>query len=642
MNDNGWNNGWNLSTKFVAVGAALLVIAITAVGLTLSLTWELEGGAAAINEGGRLRMQTYRLALQLRDGDRDAATQLARSVDESFALLEAGDPSRPLFMPRDAALRAELNKLRAEWNALRKRWVEGEAGDAAQVRDRAAGFVDAVDRFVAQIEDHLAARTAVLNGVQFAMMALALAGAIALLSAGHLFVLDPVNRLRDGVSRVRQGDYATHVSVESKDEFGQLAEGFNAMTAQLKSVYDSLERKVAEKTLDLQSRQERLAALYDITTLMARATTLEELGEGFAKRIAAISAADAVSVRWADAQANRFMLIGSYCLPQSLRDAEHCVHSGDCHCGAPGLPLRIIPIRDIDPVGVNLCEQSGFASIVVVPVRLHERAVGEVALFYRGQNSLPEVERALYEAFASHLASAIETIRLDAQDREAAVAEERQMLARELHDSIAQSLAFMKIQVQMLRAALGKGDEDAVRTTLEEIDTGVRESYGDVRELLVHFRTRTSHEDIEHALRTTLSKFEHQTGVRAALEMSGQGLPLRPDVQIQLLHVIQEALSNVRKHARAQRVSLRVAQGAVWRFEVIDDGVGFGAEGGVAGPIHVGIGIMRERAQSVGATIEIDSHPGRGTTVAITVPAGARPASAARPASSAALEGRAA
>ncbi len=109
---------------------------------------------------------------------------------------------------------------------------------------------------------------------------------------------------------------------------------------------------------------------------------------------------------------------------------------------------------------------------------------------------------------------------------------------------------------------------------LAEIDTGVRECYGDVRELLMHFRTRANAEDIEPALQTTLRKFEHQTGLRTTMQMQGQGMPLAPVLQVQVLHIVQEALSNVRKHARATQVWLDVQQQPQWRFEVRDDGAG--------------------------------------------------------------------
>ena len=154
----------------------------------------------------------------------------------------------------------------------------------------------------------------------------------------------------------------------------------------------------------------------------------------------------------------------------------------------------------------------------------------------------------------------------------------------------------------------------------EEIELGLRESHGDVRELLVHFRTRASEDDIEEALRSTLSKFEHQTGIATELELSGHGLPLAPDVQIQVLHIVQEALSNVRKHAQARQVQVRV-QRHPWSVEVQDDGVGFdtSVQRSADSP-HVGLGIMRERASGIGASVAVQSQPGLGTTMRITLP----------------------
>ena len=193
------------------------------------------------------------------------------------------------------------------------------------------------------------------------------------------------------------------------------------------------------------------------------------------------------------------------------------------------------------------------------------------------------------------------------------------MLARELHDSIAQSLAFLKIQVQLMRSATQKGQPEQVRTALDELDEGLKESINDVRELLVHFRTRTNTDDIEAALQETLQKFRHQTGLPAQLQTEGEGLPLPSDVQVQVLHVLQEALSNVRKHAGAKRVTLQVHKGAQWRFSVRDDGIGFDAETPKA-ETHVGLKIMSERAARIGAVVDVKSQAGEGSIVTLTLP----------------------
>jgi two-component system, NarL family, nitrate/nitrite sensor histidine kinase NarX len=246
--------------------------------------------------------------------------------------------------------------------------------------------------------------------------------------------------------------------------------------------------------------------------------------------------------------------------------------------------------------------------------------MGEVDLFFNARVTPTEAQRSLLEALTSHLASGMENLRLNSLEKEAAVSQERHLLARELHDSIAQSLAFLKIQVQLMRDAVKTSNPDDIKQVLEEIDMGVKESYNDVRELLLHFRTRTNTEDIEPALATTLRKFEHQSGVAATLSMQGQGMPLSPDVQIQVLHIVQEALSNVRKHARASQVWLDVKQQPEWRFEVRDNGTGFQPDNDELDETHVGLRIMSERAQRIGAQLDLVSTPGHGSSVLLTLP----------------------
>jgi two-component system nitrate/nitrite sensor histidine kinase NarX len=465
--------------------------------------------------------------------------------------------------------------------------------------------------------------TAVLNLVQSLMVLLAIASAATLLYAAYLFVFNPLALLQQALGRVQDGDLSARVEVSSQDEFGALSDGFNRMAETLQGLYQTLEAKVQDKTLHLEAERVRLATLYDAAGLVARAGTLEELAQGFARQVRRVARADASAVRWSDEDNRRYLLVGSDCLPQQMVEDEHCLDTGACLCGkAPAeSDTRVIPILlagGSDALGH--CERAGYQTVVAVPVRVRERVVGEISLFYRSATTLADDDRALLEALAADLAGGIEALRAGALQREAAVAEERGSLARELHDSIAQSLAFLKIQVSMLRDALARGDARAVQTVLGEVDAGVRESQSDVRELLLNFRTRTNAEDIEPALHATLRKFEHQTALPTHLSVEGHALPLAPDVQIQVLHVVQEALSNVRKHARASQVWVEVQKLPQWRVEVRDDGQGFDGATLQHGETHVGLRIMRERAQRIGAGVEVVSVPGAGTSVVLTLP----------------------
>lgn len=613
---------WTLGTKLGLVALPFLLLALATIGATLWVSWQLDGGAAAVNEAGRMRMQAYRLALSAGTGDRAAVPALIGEFDRSVALLRHGDPERPLFLPWDDESSARFAQVEADWRRFRARWGAGPVDDAPALRAEAAAFTGHIDALVRAIEGHLSRWTALMHLLQTAMMALAVVGAAVLVYTGYRFVLEPVGELKRAIEGIQAGDFGARVDRATRDEFGTLADGFNQMAENLQQMYRHLEAKVTEKTAQLEEKRERLEALYDVTALVAGATALEPLARGFAQRIRRVARADAVVLRWADEARERFLLLASDGLPASIADGEHCVRAGQCHCGSAGDAVRVIPIRS-DAPGLAHCAQAGYQTVVSVPIRHHERLMGEVDLLFDAQVAIGEAERSLLEALAAHLAGAMENLRLVALEKEAAVAQERSFIARELHDSIAQSLAFLKIQVQLLRDALAAGDQARLAQVAGEIDAGVRESYGDVRELLMHFRTRTNAEDIEPALQTTLRKFEHQSGLAAQYASHGQGLPLPPDLQVQVLHIVQEALSNVRKHARATRVWLDVQQQPRWRFEVRDDGVGFDAERGAPDETHVGLRIMAERAARLGATLELFSTPGRGSSVVLTLPAAA-------------------
>jgi len=611
-----------LASKLVATGAAFLSVALVSIALTLWVTWQLEGGAAAVNEAGRLRMMSWRLAAES-TVDNAVLTPRIEQMDATLALLRSGDPARPLFVPWHGEVRQAFAEVQEDWAGVRAAVLRREAADFTKV----ARMVQHVDAFVSSIEERLSYWTSLQRGFQLSMIGLAVAGAVLMMYATHLLVLDPLKRLAAAVDRVRGGDFEARVDDSRQDEFGQLAGGFNAMAARLQALYRSLESRIAEKTASLEQKRERLAGLYELSNVVAGAEDLPSLARGVARQSRGLARADAVAVRWAGEAGERFVLLGHDGLPPAMAEAEHCIASRACHCGLPAAAAgpRAIAIHPVTDAGPLHCHQAGFATVMTVPVRLHQRLLGEIDCFWRESLEPAEEIRSLLEIVASHLAGGIESLRVAAAEKEAAIAGERTLLARELHDSIAQSLAFLKIQVQLLRGARRKGDEKATERIVDELEAGVRECYGDVRELLLHFRTRTDVEDITQALATTLQKFRHQAGVDASMQVDGDGIPLPQDVQVQVLHVLQEALWNVRKHAHATQVRLKVHRGPGWRFEVEDDGQGF--DPGVdAGEGHVGLRIMRERASRIGAEVQWDSAPGRGTRVVLSLEPEAVPA----------------
>jgi len=625
-----------LSAKLVGIQIFALIVALASIGSTLLVSWRLEGSAAAINDAGSLRMRTYRLAYLTQEIGRgepgsDVGRLIAKEIvdfDRVVATLRHGDPVRPLFVPDTAAIASAFAEFDRAWAALEPKLAGVAASGVAGVaRPEFEHFVDVVDRLVVTLERDIARTTSLLRSIQLALVALAIAGAVALIYLAFLFIIRPVHQLEEGLQRMAKGEFAVRLPVESKDEFGALARGFNDMALHLEESYRTLEGRVADKTRSLAAQNARLATLYDMTAFLNAQSSLENLCRGFLTRLLATTGAAAGAVRLVSRESETLHLFVHEGMTPELADKEHCLRRNECACGE-AVTRSAATIHALDgkktPITITLphCVEAGFAVVAAVPVAAQRQVLGIFNLFYRDRHETSSEERHMLESLGQHLGVAIESLRLASRDRELAIAEERNLLAQELHDSIAQALAFLNLQTQMLRKALGESDAAETTRILDEIQAGVQESYADVRELLVHFRTRIAEGDVEHGIRTLLARLEHQTGMRTELRVSGAAMPLAPDDQLQVMHILQEAVSNVRKHAHATRVEVELERGPDYAFTVRDDGRGFDpARMADDAGAHVGLRIMQERAARIGGTVTVASRPGRGTEVALHIPA---------------------
>jgi signal transduction histidine kinase len=238
------------------------------------------------------------------------------------------------------------------------------------------------------------------------------------------------------------------------------------------------------------------------------------------------------------------------------------------------------------------------------------------------------------ERFAALAAVAIENANLHQQVRVMAITEERERIAREMHDSLAQVLGYVNTKVQATSVLLEHGRiEDATRN-LDQMGMAARDAYADVREGILSLRT-SLHEDrgLVDTLRDFLQLWEDQSGVRTELDADSLTAGALSDLaEVQLLRIVQEALTNVRKHANATKVAVSVRQeqgGIVTR--VADNGQGIATTGRPTfGVPQFGMSTMRERAEALGGTLEVESQAHSGTTIIVRLPAGANTNGGAR------------
>ena len=260
-----------------------------------------------------------------------------------------------------------------------------------------------------------------------------------------------------------------------------------------------------------------------------------------------------------------------------------------------------------------------------VPLVLKDRVLGVLSMSYHRPGFYTQHHADLAMAIASHIAVAIENARLYQQVQEAAITEERGRIARELHDNLAQMLFYVNTQAEAALTLVQTGQTARATEQLKQLAQAARDAYADVREGILALRTASESHGLLEALTTYLSLWAEQSGVRADLLIDPPGalLPaLAAAAQIQLVRIVQEALANVRKHAQARHVQIRISATTSQISVVVeDDGVGFdpSARGSGASP-HFGLAMMRERAAAMGGRLEIDSMPGRGTRVIVHLP----------------------
>ena len=381
---------WSLGAKLTLLGAPFLLLVLFSTAATLWVSWQLNGGAAAVNEAGRMRMQTYRMSLSV--SLPNASALLPGQIEEferSLSILRTGDPERPLLMPWDTTVREKFATVVREWSSFRTRWLDGRQTELGELRSEAASFVADIDALVVGIESHMARWTSLLHLFQISVLTMAVGVTAILIYTGYVFVLAPVGQLKQAIESIQEGNFDVRVGHESSDEFGTLAKGFNGMAENLQHMYRHLEQKVAEKTSELEEKRERLQGLYEVTALVANTTSLDELAQAFAKSVLQIARADGVTVRWSDQDNQRYLMLAAQGMPEALVDAERCIDKGDCYCGAVNATpeLRIIPLQTDSGNSELPCAKAGFRTVINVPVRLHERQMGEVDLFFNARIS---------------------------------------------------------------------------------------------------------------------------------------------------------------------------------------------------------------------------------------------------------------
>lgn len=456
----------------------------------------------------------------------------------------------------------------------------------------------------------------------------------------------PLHELTMTARRLRGGDLAARPGARLEHPWQRVAETMIDLAEQLDTVSTDLERQVEERTAELDRKASQLRALGQVGQQVASVLEPSELLHFVVRLVRGTFGYDLVAV----IQEREAHLIVAACAARGIteppvgrvfRGDDPAVatltrllnvekqattgHDDDRDRNEPDRTAPHTITHPTTPLVANLAAQTE----LIMPIRLAERTLGLMVVQSLGPDAFDDDDVFTVNTIAGQVAVALENARLfDAERRlrELAITEERNRMSREIHDTLAQG--FMGILMH-LRALRGIDDEKAANEHRQAAETLAQQSLDEARRSVWNLRPARLHgQGLAAALQDELQRLGRQAPLTTELHLPDDRRiidDLPPDSSAALLRIAQEALHNVAKHAKASRVRVTLhVIGGIAELRVEDDGIGFSpAESGTSDGTRrrtFGILGMRERAQSFGGSVAIESAPGAGTSVHVRLP----------------------
>ncbi|WP_437886994.1 nitrate/nitrite two-component system sensor histidine kinase NarQ [Phytobacter sp. V91] len=540
---------------FYIVLLSLLSTGVALVTLASSLR-----DAEAVNIAGSLRMQSYRLGYDLERSaiDTSAHRQIYQESLNSPVLQQLNRWYVPDIVGKRYA-------------QLQESWTEMDARVAAKDRD---WYQNNIQQYVANIDQFVLALQHYSERKMLLVVGISLLGAVGIfmlvfftLQRIRQQVVKPLNQLMVASQHIQQGHFTYPLlNAHLDNELGLLASTFDRMSGELHKLYRTLEAQVEEKTHDLHEAHRRLEVLYQCS----QALNTGQIDEMCFRHILQIVH---------DHQAATFL---------ALRVGEHwAIEHG--------------ALQDMLPVST-------------LPVGMQEKVFGEL----RWQSPAAQASAPLMQSVATIIGRGIYFNQAQKHYQQLMLLEERATIAGELHDSLAQVLSYLRIQLALLKRAVPEENLPA-QTIIADFSKALNDAWRQLRELLTTFRLSVSQSDLPAALREALDILQSQTSAALTLDCRLPTLALDAQQQVNVLQIVREAVINAIKHANATAITVSCVTDpdGLYSVYIRDNGKGIGdtrPEG------HFGLSIMRERAERLDGTLIFSRPPGGGTLVQFRFP----------------------
>lgn len=569
------------ATVALAVMLVLLLMRSTTVCV---ITWMEQHDSAALNTLGAFHADIYRLGLQL---EREPGMESGPAV----AMLQHHVDSPRL---RSAMLRPGRSELADRYATFQRHWQQVLRpallrGDRAVFHREVGALALMLDRMAQGLEaDHEALLSLDLYMQLFSLI-VGILMMLLVMYGLHRHAVVPLRELLMATDQLRGGRHDVRVSYHEPDEFGLLAQAFNAMASDIQTSHRNLQERMDGELRNLAQANAALSLFCSSSRAIAHSETNAAEIDQLLQRFQAVLPGLQLTLCLHPVNERPTGNVISF---QGNGNRQVCSHF-DC---------------------AN-CKHFTAANQRIFVVRSQGQVLGELRATF-GQGRPPgEWESSLTQALADLIGNALQLGRQREKDNFLLLHNERNTIARELHDSLAQSLSYLKLQVVRLQMLIERGEnKENVREVSEALGDGLNDAYRQLRELLTTFRLSLSDGDLMNAMKVAVEEFSRRGGFRIFLQTDELPIPLAATEEIHLLQILRESLSNCSRHAGAQQVWVQLRQsGDDVELTVEDDGRGFSAPDD--DHQHHGLTIMNERARSICGTLEIGPRQPRGCRV---------------------------
>lgn len=574
----------SLIARVGQVMAVIIMLGLVSMISSILVTESLNGDAAQINKAGALRMQAVRISRAYFVDQSLTKEQVKAEINTFNLRLTNLFQGKQLEDEKNTAVGIQHRKILALWQQLNnqsmtiKQLSTNELIGLLQSYDH---FVDKIDELVGLLQAKSEKQLSFIRLIQGVTLLLVLAVASFVLFKLNRTLIVPLKQLVNVAEQAGKGNFDLKASYDTNDELGVLAHTINQMSDELKLTYQEFEDRVDNKTQQLRRTNQSLNILYRAARNLAGYTLSEKNSASYQIDHQIID--ELVEV------------LGFGKIKIEVNDSKQ-----------NNLIIDVYVKNTMDNICFNYHK---------FPLEKQNHLFGYLIWEIPKGKRVYDWQQQILQAMADIIATAIELDQKRTSENRLVIVEERAVIARELHDSLAQSLSYLKVQMSLLTRKMQKNVPRAqVEETIEDIKEGLNSAYLQLRELLTTFRLKLDDPAIKNSLQSTITEFSAKC--QYTIEFNYQ-LPqnyLSANQEIHLLQIIREALSNIHRHANASKagVLIELDENKV-KVQIWDNGTGVPDTINEQG--HFGMGIMQERAQSLNSTLNVETRAKQGTLV---------------------------